>query len=527
VGGLKAGITNAGDGSCSIDEAIQAATTNGGSVDCGALPGAAAFLDTIIFQPDAASLTFNVQSALTGASATSGPLLIQGHTTGGATNLSGHDTYPILLNSGGDLSVKNASLNHGVSPQNTGCGGGAVLNFGTLTLDQVTVYNNSSVSQPLKASALCSLGPGSSVTITSSSFFNNFGNSGGNTIDIEAGANSISNTYIAENYTADTSGVAISGSGTTLTITNSTIVANSYDSGPFNQLLKVGANSQLTLLNDTLQIIYQEQAHPVLLFNAGTISTKNTIFASEGGSCGDGITTDTGNNLDTGDACDLNGNNGSLENADPRLDVPSGFGGTTVLPLLSGSDAIDTGTNSGCPPMDQRGGNRPLDGNSDGSMICDIGAYEVPGGFETPTGTPVVTGSPTPTPTPSPTPTATPSPTPGTVTPTPTASPTPTGPTATPIPNPTQGDVNCDGNVDEFDFGDLIGFAAGLNDGLEPEGCLNLTDPESNSGFGWGDVNCDTHVDALDALFVLEYTADLHTLVPAAQNCFPIGDVMT
>ena len=53
-------------------------------------------------------------------------------------------------------------------------------------------------------------------------------------------------------------------------------------------------------------------------------------------------------------------------------------GATWTHALLAGSPAIDAGTNSGCPATDQRGVARPIDGNHDGSAVCDIGAVEAP-----------------------------------------------------------------------------------------------------------------------------------------------------
>src|SRR5574341_612915 len=63
--------------------------------------------------------------------------------------------------------------------------------------------------------------------------------------------------------------------------------------------------------------------------------------------------------------------------SNPQLSALGNYGGPTqTVALLSGSSAIDTGTNSGCPSTDQRGYPRPVDGNGDGTAICDIGAFE-------------------------------------------------------------------------------------------------------------------------------------------------------
>ena len=60
---------------------------------------------------------------------------------------------------------------------------------------------------------------------------------------------------------------------------------------------------------------------------------------------------------------------------DPLLTEP--FTGTTYGMMLSpSSPAIDAGTNAVCPATDYRGFPRPVDGNGDGTAICDMGAYE-------------------------------------------------------------------------------------------------------------------------------------------------------
>jgi uncharacterized repeat protein (TIGR02543 family) len=49
---------------------------------------------------------------------------------------------------------------------------------------------------------------------------------------------------------------------------------------------------------------------------------------------------------------------------------------TQTHALGADSPAIDTGSPSFCPPTDQRGFHRPIDGDENTSAICDMGAYE-------------------------------------------------------------------------------------------------------------------------------------------------------
>jgi len=63
--------------------------------------------------------------------------------------------------------------------------------------------------------------------------------------------------------------------------------------------------------------------------------------------------------------------------ADPLLGILANNSGPTLThALLEGSPAIDAGSPTTCPPFDQRGLTRPIDGDGDGNAVCDMGSYE-------------------------------------------------------------------------------------------------------------------------------------------------------
>jgi predicted outer membrane repeat protein len=112
---------------------------------------------------------------------------------------------------------------------------------------------------------------------------------------------------------------------------------------------------------------------------SGTLTLRNTILGS-GCDQGDDAIVSASYSLfqNSSNACGIgDGINGNRVGVDPGLDVFGYHGGFTPLfTLQKDSAAIDSGSNSGCPPSDQRGFKRPVQGKAGGSLTCDIGALE-------------------------------------------------------------------------------------------------------------------------------------------------------
>lgn len=238
-----------------------------------------------------------------------------------------------IYNTFGSMTIVNSTLRD--NEAKGAIGGGAVHNAlaGELTVARSTIVNNKATSPVGGPGGGISSFQATSLTVVNSTICGNLAFSGGG-ISFADASPLIKSSTITGNIALGEGG-AISGS-LNLDITN-------------------------TLISDNLP--------------------TNCVESS-------GLLTSLGNNLDSDGTCGLAGPD-DLINVDPLLGPLQNNGGTTdTYELLSGSPAIDAGSASctdgeGNPLLtDQRGAPRPMDGNNDGNIACDIGAFEVqPGVF--------------------------------------------------------------------------------------------------------------------------------------------------
>lgn len=416
------------DGDCSLREAITAANTNTSVDACPA--GNAVRTDTVTFDV-AGTITVSSQLSVT----LSGPLEIDG---GEAITVSGSGTTRIFWVDHGLLRLRRMIIVDGydddrgaglyndvgsvtiidsILSRNSALYGGAISNFG-----KIMVYNSTFSDNYEEAS-----GSGSGIwnsgymTITNSTLSGNSeyyyerhilnygwlvvtnstltGNSpqyGGGIYNV--GSLTVTNSTLSGN--SANNGGAIDNGGT-LMVTNSTLFGNSaYVGGAINNFF----NKNLTVTNSSLSgnnaedwgggihndgtlvvtnstLTGNSAQNGGAISNGGTTTVLNTIVANSplGGDCfiGSGVILDGGHNISSDDTCGFDPANGSLPNTDPLLGhLQDNRGPTWTHRLLWNSPAIDAGEDAQCPETDQRGVPRPIDGDGDGDLVCDIGSYE-------------------------------------------------------------------------------------------------------------------------------------------------------
>jgi hypothetical protein len=396
------------DGQCSLVEAIVNANNDAAThPDCAAGSGA----DTIVLPPNAYLMLSNpyvarystpfgttfsgpplglpsITSRITiegngatihrdGNAPAFGLMQVRGNFNPGGPPSPGNLTLERVTLSGGSGGLSNsgtASIKNSIISGNAGRG---VSNgYGTLTIANSTISDNT--------------GGGASnggiLTIENSTISGNTTNYGGGGVSNYGGTVAITNSTISNN-TAKSSGGGISNAlgyygGGSLTITNSTISGNRADRGGGVY------NAQRCFNNPFTGQTFCNSA--ALTLNRSLIAGNKAAFGAEIDNQSNSI---TANNFNLFGA---NGNAGVTGFTPGPTDVVPGVGLAQILKslklnggptqthaLVAGSPAIDAGDPGGCRnsqgvllQTDQRGFPRNVDGNSDGTARCDIGAVE-------------------------------------------------------------------------------------------------------------------------------------------------------
>ncbi|MBX3010724.1 MAG: hypothetical protein KF832_04420 [Caldilineaceae bacterium] len=363
--------------------------------------------------------------------------------------LSGGDIFRVItVTTGAEVAISKLVIAHGrvegptqppipPKPLTDGIGGGLVNN-GILTIVEVTFAHNQAGSDYGRTSGSSGAVRNHGIlTIINSTFQANHVKGGQGGAIENYGQMLVRNSTFADNYVyrnADGRGGAIFNAAT-LTVTSSTFSSNIATSdhgghsggGIDNEGTLWVYNS--TFSNNQATSLNTEDLGGSGIDNRGTLHLYNTLIANGAGfsDCRGDLATNINNLIEDG-SC------GAALSGDPTLGPLDDYGGNTLThALLPGSPAIDAGDNTTCLATDQRDAARPFDGDSNGSALCDIGAYEA---LSPVLATATATVTPTPTDTPSPTATATQTPTPTSTVPTltPTVTVVPTIPTVPSIP---------------------------------------------------------------------------------------------
>lgn len=323
---------------------------------------------------------------------------------GNGSIIDGDDAHQILDASAGPaVTVNDLTMRDG---ETTGDGGAIE------TGDDVTVNNSTFTSNRADGNGGAIRSSSGAITITNSLFAGNTSASDGGAVRNSSGTVEVIDSTFRDN-TADGDGGAIRGSSTDFTVTGSTFEGNETFGGNGGAIR--GSSSNLDATNSTFSGNTASGDGGLFRTSSGTVTLVHVTGVSNSAG-GDGAhlrvdtlvafgtvltdpqgassceivssTTSNGFNYDTDGSCGFGAGSGDVSNgSDPQLGPLTDNGGPTETHLPQpGSPLVDAVT--ACDPTvttDQRGIERPQQGDVNTPLGCDIGAVEVRGNVVVPT----------------------------------------------------------------------------------------------------------------------------------------------
>ncbi|RIL02549.1 MAG: hypothetical protein DCC71_16405 [Proteobacteria bacterium] len=295
--------------------------------------------------------------------------------------ISGSDEHPVfVVNPTAVLFLNGVTVKEGASDGD----GGAIQNLGALTLTDSAVSD----SRASRGGGIYNFVNGR-LTLVRSVVSGNATTSYGGGIHNRGRLTLIDSTVSGNSVTngdGNGGGIYSAGASARATLTNSTISGNAsrFGAGVFNDEA-VMVISHATITDNTAtgggngSGIYHRN-----YFGGGSLKLGNSIVANGAAEFGGAsecvrdpnlpsvAITPSGGNLVEDGSCEVAG----ALSGDPLLGPATGV--PAHRPLLPGSPAVDAGANARCAGTDQRGAPRPVDGDREGTAVCDLGAYELP-----------------------------------------------------------------------------------------------------------------------------------------------------
>ncbi len=260
-----------------------------------------------------------------------------------------------------------------------GLGAGVRLSSGSAEFDRVTFTGNTAESAGANGGGLWSA-PGTTATLTGSTFVNNVSSSGYGGAIFSFGTLNISGSLFSGN-SAFSGGGAIGAYDAAVSIVNSTFNSNAAAAASASGIDVEGLqNSVLTVNNSTFAGGSALVGASILVRSGASADVTNSIVttADPGDSAclaiddaGDAAITGSHNRVHlTGSDCD--GTGSALLSANSLSPLGDYGGSVQTIMLRPGSSALNGGSAATCAASDARGVLRRL-----GSGLCDIGAVEM------------------------------------------------------------------------------------------------------------------------------------------------------